>query len=57
MNKHQETDPSTYKDMSHLGLSREHDSSMMQLGEVSYPKYNYDDRFTDIEISKFNELF
>lgn len=30
---------------------------MMALGEISYPKYNFDDRFTDIEINKFAELF
>jgi len=30
---------------------------MMNLGQISYPKFNYDDRFTDIEINRFNEMF
>mmetsp|Transcript_16519 Transcript_16519/g.28061 ORF Transcript_16519/g.28061 Transcript_16519/m.28061 type:complete len:170 (-) Transcript_16519:52-561(-) len=29
----------------------------MSLGEISYPKYPYDDRFTDLEIKEFRELF
>lgn len=30
---------------------------MKNLGDISYPRFNYDDRFTDIEINRFNELF
>ena len=27
------------------------------LGEVSFPKYVFDDRFSDFELAKFNEIF
>ena len=40
-----------------MGIEERAGETMQTLGQVSYPKYNYDDRFTDIEISKFNELF
>ena len=49
-------DPSR-KDQLHLGGKEASSSQMANLGHISYPKYNYDDRFTDIEIGKFTELF
>ena len=27
------------------------------LGDLTYPRFTYDDRFTDIEIGMFNEMF
>ena len=30
---------------------------MQNIGEVSFPKYNFDDRFTDLETKKFVEIF
>ena len=41
----------------HLGLSADTDIRLLSLGQLSYPKFPYDDRFTDIEINKFRELF
>ena len=43
--------------LEHLGLGDPNENPLQNLGQLSYPKYNYDDRFTDIEIQKFNELF
>ena len=45
------------EEMEHLGLADPNENPMQNLGALSYPQYNYDDRFTDIEIQKFNELF
>ena len=44
------------KDTSHLGIDQD-SNQMLNLGQISYPKFSYDDRFTDIEIQRFNELF
>ena len=45
------------KDKSYLGLQESEVNPLMNLGDISYPKYNFDDRFTDLEVKKFSEIF
>jgi Ca2+-binding EF-hand superfamily protein len=30
---------------------------LQNIGDVSYPRYNFDDRFTDLEVRKFSDIF
>lgn len=47
------------KDQGYLGLDSEkvQNNPLQNIGEVSYPRYNFDDRFTDLEVKKFSEIF
>ena len=44
------------RDKGHLGMQM-NVNPMQNLGELNYPKYQYDDRFTDLELTKFNDMF
>ena len=47
------------KDQGYLGLDSDkvQNNPLQNIGEVSYPRYNFDDRFTDLEVKKFSEIF
>lgn len=47
------------REVHHLGLDASNlkNNPLQKLGDMNYPQYNYDDRFTDPELKQFREMF